>query len=85
MGTTVQDIKDQMIGSINQAIEAGFTAMESNQSKMNKAVFEALSMAQRDVVCQSLDAQGVPAKQIQKLTGKSQPTVNRHINGKNTI
>ena len=44
----------------------------------------ALTMEQRDTFCQTLADSGVKTSRIQKLTGKSQPTINRHLNGKNS-
>ncbi len=73
-------IKDEMIS----ALDRGFSALESEQSKINKAVFDALSMEQRDSYCKSLESNGVKAKRIEKITGKSQPTINRHLNNKNS-
>jgi hypothetical protein len=75
-----ETVKDDMVS----AIEKGFSALESDQSKVNKAFFEALTMEQRDTFCQTLNDSGVKTARIQKLTGKSQPTINRHLNGKNS-
>ena len=49
-----------------------------------RAVFEALPLDQRDSYCQSLKNSGYTANQIAALTDKSYPTVNRHLNGKNS-
>jgi hypothetical protein len=71
-------------GEIKEALNSLLDKLESEQSKVNKAFFEALTMEQRDKFCQSLENQDVKAARIVKLTGKSQPTVNRHLNGKNS-
>ncbi|AMS13149.1 hypothetical protein A3218_02025 [Pseudomonas chlororaphis] len=81
----IEDVKKQMLNSIGQAIDSGMKAIESSQSKFNKAIFESLTMQQRDTACQAMAEQGMSTKQIEKVTGKSQPTVNRHLNGKHTI
>ena len=75
-----ETVKDDIVSEI----EKGFSALESDQSKVNKAFFEALTMEQRDTFCQTLADSGVKTSRIQKLTGKSQPTINRHLNGKNS-
>lgn len=49
-----------------------------------RATFEAMPLEQRDRYCQSLEDSGYTTKQIVSITGKSQPTVNRHLNGKNS-
>lgn len=79
-GSVFSGIKEDMIS----AIDKGFSALEGEQSKMNKAFFECLSMEQRDKFCQSLSEQGMKSARIEKLTGKSQATINRHMNGKNS-
>jgi hypothetical protein len=79
-GGLFDEFKDEM----NSFISRGFALIESEQSKVNKALFEALNMAQRDVFCGSLEKQGVKPARIVKITGKSQPTVNRHLNKKNS-
>jgi len=56
--------------------------MESEQSKINKAFFEALSSEQRTVFLKSLENQDIKPKRMEKITGKSQSTVNRTLNGK---
>lgn len=81
----LEEVKTQMLDSIGQAIDSGLKAIESNQSKYNKAIFEAMSMEQRDTICRALNRNGMSAKQIERMTGKSQPTINRHLNGKHTI
>ncbi|MFP3549143.1 hypothetical protein SB861_00345 [Paraburkholderia sp. SIMBA_049] len=75
---------DEFKKEMGAVLDKGFAILETEQSKVNKAVFEALSMQQRDVYCQSLRDQGVKASRIEKITGKSHPTVNRHLNGKNS-
>ncbi|MBW1253690.1 hypothetical protein C7431_10672 [Pantoea allii] len=72
------DLKKEM----NNFLDKGFEILESEQSKVNKALFDALSPEQRDAFCQSLSEQNVKSKRIEKITGKSQSTVNRHLNGK---
>ena len=79
-GGLFDEIKHEMAAFIDK----GFAALETEQSKINKAFFEALSMEQRDKFCQSLAVQGVKANRMERITGKSQPTVNRHVNGKNS-
>jgi len=69
---------------VRALINKGFDLLESEQSKINKAIFDAMPMEQRDKYCKSLGEQGVKAQRIAKLTGKSQPTINRHMNGKNS-
>lgn len=49
-----------------------------------RATFEAMPLDQRDRYCQSLQNSGYAANTISSLTGKSYPTVNRHLNGKNS-
>jgi hypothetical protein len=49
-----------------------------------RATFEALPLDQRDKFCQSLRDSGFTPNQIVGLTDKSYPTVNRHLNGKNS-
>ena len=69
---------------VRAALNTALDALESEQAKINKAFFETLSASQRDVFCQNLAAQNVKSKRIEKITGKSQPTVNRHLNSKNS-
>lgn len=71
-----QDIRDVL----NKTIDA----LETEQSKINKAFFDALSQEQRDKFCKSLAEQNVKTKRIEKITGKSQPTINRHLNSKSS-
>lgn len=69
---------------VTKLLDTGISILETEQSKINAAFFEALSMEQRDTFCQSLSGRGVKPQRIQKITKKSQPTVNRHLNGKNS-
>lgn len=69
---------------VRAVLNTALDALESEQSKVNKALFEALTPQQRDTFCKTLAEQNVKPKRIETITGKSQPTVNRHLNGKNT-
>ena len=75
---------DELKSEMNSFLEKGFEIIESEQSKVTKAFFDALEPAQRDVFCKSLSKQKVTSARLQKITGKSQSTVNRHLNGKNS-
>lgn len=75
---------DQFRKVMNETMDKGLSMLEAEQSKINKGFFEALTQPQRDSFCQNLDQQGIPAARIEKITGKSSSTVNRHINGKNS-
>lgn len=75
---------DELKKEMNEFMDKGFDLLESEQSKVNKAFFDALEPEQRDRYCQSLQNQKVKTKRIERLTGKSQSTVNRHLNGKNS-
>lgn len=79
-GGLFDEIKQEMASFIDK----GFAVLETEQSKVNKAFFDALTMQQRDTFCQSLANQGVKPTRMERITGKSQPTVNRHLNGKNS-
>ncbi len=79
-GGLFDEIKQEMASFIDK----GFAVLETEQSKINKALFDALTMPQRDVFCQSLEKQDVKPNRIERITGKSQPTVNRHLNGRNS-
>ena len=79
-GGLFDEIKQEMASFIDK----GFAVLETEQSKVNKAFFDALTMQQRDAFCQSLANQGVKPARMERITGKSQPTVNRHLNGKNS-
>ena len=79
------EIKENGLFEIaREKINAVLDCLENEQSKINKAYFETLSMEQRDKFCCSLQEQGVNPKRIEKITGKSQPTINRHLNKKNS-
>lgn len=68
---------------MNAFLDKGFALIEGEQAKINRAVFAALSMEQRDVYCQHLNVEEkVKPSSISRITGKSQPTVSRHLNGK---
>lgn len=75
---------DGLFSEFREVLTKTLDALESEQSKINKAVIAAMSMQQRDIYCQSLADQGVKSSRIEKITGKSQPTINRHLNGKNS-
>jgi hypothetical protein len=49
-----------------------------------RATFESLPLDQRDRYCQSLRDSGYTPNQIAALTDKSYPTINRHLNGRNS-
>lgn len=89
MGTEVKGSEtvglfDEIKQEMASFIDKGFSVLETEQSKVNKAVFSALTMQQRDTFCQSLAEQGIKPARMERITGKSQPTVNRHVNGKNS-
>lgn len=75
---------DEFRKQMGNMLDKGVAILETEQSKINRAFFEALTMPQRDTFCRHLRAQGVKPPRIQKITGKSQPTTNRHLNGKNS-
>lgn len=77
-------IFSQIQQELTSAITKGFAALESENSKIHKAIFDALTMSQRDVFCQSLEARGVKPPRLEAITGKSTTTVNRHLNGKHS-
>jgi hypothetical protein len=52
-------------------IDKGFAVLETEQSKINKAFFDALTMRQRDTFRQSLADQGVKPAQMERIAGKS--------------
>ena len=79
-GGLFDEIKQEMASFIDK----GFAVLETEQSKVNKAFFDALTMQQRDAFCQSSASQGVKPSRMERITGKSQPTVNRHLNGKHS-
>lgn len=88
MSTTTNDpgfgLYEEFRKELGTFLDKGIAALETEQSKVNKAFFDALSMDQRDRFCQSLREQKLKTGRIEKITGKSQPTVNRHLNGKNS-
>ena len=69
---------DELRVGVNSLIDK----MESEQSKINKAMFEALSKEQRTTYLQALKEQGVKQKRMEQITGKEQSTVSRTLNGK---
>ena len=71
-----------LFGELKNTLNTFIDKLESEQSKINKAMFEALTQEQRNTYCQSLKEQGVKSTRIVKITGKSQSTVNRHLNNK---
>ena len=75
---------DEFKKEMGSILDKGVAILETEQSKVNKATFEALTMSQRDKYCQSLQSQGVKPSRIEKITGKSQPTINRHLNNKHS-
>jgi hypothetical protein len=75
----------QIQQDLTSALQKGFAALESEHSKISKATFEAFTMAQRDVFCQTLHERGVRPPRIEAITGKSAATVNRHLNGKHSV
>lgn len=75
---------DELKSEMNSFLEKGLGIIESEQSKITKALFDTLEPAQRDIFCKSLSKQNVKPARLQKITGKSQSTVNRHLNGKNS-
>lgn len=75
---------DNFKKAMTETFEKGLDLLESEQTKVNRGFFEALTPAQRDTFCQTLDQQGLKPKRIEAITGKSSSTVNRHINGKNS-
>jgi len=81
---TTPGLFDEIKQEMASFIDKGFAVLETEQSKINRAFFAALSMEQRDTFCQTLESSGVKPARLEKITGKSQPTVNRHLNGKNS-
>ena len=59
-------------------------AFAQEQTKINRALFAALTPEQRDKFVQACADQGMKTPQIQLHTAKSQPTINRHKNGHNS-
>lgn len=83
MSTTNKTMANNSIfAELKDTLNSFIDALESEQSKINKAFFDALSKEQKDVFCQHLKEQGFKSSKIEKVTGKSQSTINRHLNGK---
>ena len=74
--TTNTGLFDELRDGMNSFIDK----LESEQSKINKAFYEALTMEQRTTFLQNLEKQGVNRKRMEKITGKEKSTVNRTIN-----
>lgn len=66
------------------SLHAAVQQMAHLQLAGMRATFEALPIDRRDVWCQSMQANGYSPNQIAAITDKSYPTVNRHLNGKNS-
>ena len=69
--------------------QAGLTDAVNYLAQMQaahmRATFQAMPLEQRDTYCQVMRDSGlVGAKELQQITGMSYPTVNRHLNGKNS-
>ena len=69
--------------------QAGLTDAVNYLAQMQaahmRATFEAMPLEQRDTYCQVMKDSGlVGPKELQQITGKSYPTINRHLNGKNS-
>ncbi len=75
-----KDFRDNMVEAIDQCV----SKLESEHAKLHRAWFEALYPDQRDRAVQSMKEQGIKPRRIEKITGKSQSTINRHLNGKNS-
>lgn len=71
-------VKNEMMG----ALDKGFEMLESEQSKVNKALFNSLSSEQKGTFCRSLNDQGVPTKRIERITDRSTSSVKRYLNDK---
>ena len=69
---------DDLRTSVNSVIDK----MEGEQSKINKAMFEALDMDQRSKFLNSLKEQDVKPKRMCKITGRDQSTISRTLNRK---
>lgn len=82
--TPGEGLFDDFRREMGSFLDKGISLMESEQAKINKAFFAALTMEQRDVFCQTLRSEGVKPSKMPRITGKSQPTINRHLNGKNS-
>ena len=69
--------------------QAGLTDAVNYLAQMQaahmRATFIAMPLEQRDTYCQGMRDSGVVGpKELQQLTGMSYPTINRHLNGKNS-
>ena len=69
---------DELREGMNSIIDK----LESEQSKINKAVFEALEKDKRTVYLKKLESQGVKPKRMEKITGRSQSVISRTLNDK---
>ena len=67
---------------LRQGLNTFIDRMEGEQSKINKAFFEALSMDQRAVFLKNLEEKGISRERMEKITGKEQSTISRTINRK---
>lgn len=81
---TTVSLPTGLFQEVRTVLNTALDALESEQSKINKALFEALAPQQRDTFCKSLAEQNVKAKSIEKIVGKSSSAINRHLNGKNS-
>lgn len=83
MGTdNVSDVGGGLFDELREGVNTIIDKMESEQSKVNKAMYEALTMEQRSVFLNTLEDQGVKRKRMENITGKEQSTINRTINRK---
>lgn len=69
---------DELRKGVNKIIDK----MEGEQSKINKALYEALTMEQRSTFLNALEAQGIKRKRMENITGKEQSTISRTMNRK---
>lgn len=76
--TSETGLFDELRDGVNSLIDK----MESEQSKINKAMYEAMDMDQRSTFLKSLKGQGVSQKRMEKITGKEQSTISRTLNRK---
>ncbi|MCU8508405.1 hypothetical protein M2G40_11410 [Vibrio vulnificus] len=76
--TSETGLFDELRDGVNSFIDK----MESEQSKINKAMYEAMDMDQRSTFLKSLKGQGVSQKRMEKITGKEQSTISRTLNRK---
>lgn len=55
------------------------------QAAHMRATFEAMPLDQRDTYCQSLRDSGmVGVRELEQITGRSAPTIYRHLGGRNS-